>query len=166
MARTIITRKIWRKEEFIWGLVTGDRKKFGLESRDRRPEGLLGEGIQAYVEDRLWKRGSRRYRQMDFFWVEYYTGEIVLKYWWMSKYGTEKGTPKYGKSQPKGKNGNGRRKTPVSKSSKEWAEKRSGAGLFFLTWMRWGLVRWCPYSSVNKPFVFFNYRREKRDCCV
>ena len=75
MARSIITRKIRRKEGIIWGLVTGDRNKFWLESRDRRLEGLLGEEIQAYVEDRLWKRGSRRYRQMDLFFLG-----IVL-YW-------------------------------------------------------------------------------------
>ena len=65
MARTIITCKIGGKEEIISGLVTGDQKKFGLEAHDRMSEGLLEEGIQAYV-DRLWKRGSRRYCQMDF----------------------------------------------------------------------------------------------------
>ena len=66
--------QICRKEEIIWGLVIGDRKKFGLEARDRKPEELLGEGIQVYV-DRLWKRGSRRYHQIDLVFLK-----IVL-YW-------------------------------------------------------------------------------------
>ena len=42
------------------------KKEAWLEFCERRPEEVTREeGIQAYLEDRRWKRRSARYRQMD-----------------------------------------------------------------------------------------------------